>query len=125
MVPVSVPPSVPVPVFSVRLTAVALWTLALAPLFACAVITTAKFRPAVGFAPPFTEVIASLVGLAACATWSGSVNIVAATISVAAPARQDGRARRAHAGVRLVTRKRIASRTRRTVARTVWSTPHG
>ena len=65
IVPVRVPPRVPVPVLRVRATAVADVTLAALPLASWDWTTTLKAVPAMGLAPPLTEVIASLVGVPA------------------------------------------------------------
>ena len=63
IVPVRVPPSVPVPVLRLSVTAVALATAVAAPALSWAATTTEKLTPAVGLVPPLTEVIASLVAV--------------------------------------------------------------
>ena len=65
MVPVSVPPRVPVPAARLSVTPVFADTLVgvVRPTTACT--TTLKLVPAVGLAPPFTEVIARCGGVGA------------------------------------------------------------
>ena len=65
IVPVSVPPRTPVPVFRLRVTFVLATTLEKLPLPSVERTTTAKPEPAVGFEPPLTEVMASLEAAAA------------------------------------------------------------
>src|SRR6266571_4585856 len=59
MVPASVPPTVPPPLFPLSRTPVALVTLRPTPLASRAWTTTEKPAPAIAWPPPFTEVIAS------------------------------------------------------------------
>jgi hypothetical protein len=61
MVPVRVPPNVPVPVFKLKLTFVAVLTLAGVPLASWDWTTTGNADPATGLLPLLTKVIASLV----------------------------------------------------------------
>ena len=65
MVPLKVPPSVPLPVFTLRATPVAGLTLAGFPFASCDCTTTEKPVPAVGLLPPLMDVIASFVGVPA------------------------------------------------------------
>ena len=79
IVPVSVPPKVPVPVLRLRPTPVLSTALDGLPLLSWACTTTENPVPAVGFAPPFTEVIASLVagpGLKATVTVPAALSTV-------------------------------------------------
>jgi len=62
IVPFRVPPKIPVPVNRLRLIEVTLNTLAGVPLASWAWTVTENAVPAIGFAPPFTEVIVSFVG---------------------------------------------------------------
>ena len=61
IVPLTVPPSEPLPVFTESTTFVLLNTLVGVPLAFCASTTTEKAVPYVGLVPPFTDV-ASFVG---------------------------------------------------------------
>jgi hypothetical protein len=78
MVPVSVPPNVPVPVFRLRLTPVPVTTLAALPFASWDCTTTLKAVPAVGLDPPLTEVIASFVA-------GPGVNVTPAVCVIAVP----------------------------------------
>ena len=62
IVPVSVPPKVPAPVFRLKLTPVSTNTFRGVLASSCDCTTTSKPVPAIGFVPPFTEVMASFVG---------------------------------------------------------------
>src|SRR5436309_561026 len=66
MVPVSVPPSVPVPVLRVMLMVVSVETRAALPLASCDCTTIENGLPAVGLTPPFTEMITSFDAAPAC-----------------------------------------------------------
>jgi len=81
IVPVSDPPRVPVPALRLRVTPVLAATLAGFPLASCACTTTEKAVPAVGLAPPFTEVIANL--LAVNVTVAFCVIVTESVVSVA------------------------------------------
>src|SRR5438876_5415394 len=107
IVPVKLPPSVPVPVFRLRLIPVFALTLLKLPFASCDLTVTGKAVPAIGFAPPFTEVTISLaagpatkVTAAVCAMVTESLVSVAVyvvdwatvsvTVNVTTPFASDG-----------------------------------